>query len=219
MVGRMTLLPYEHANLRLRYRQYLEMAAMVTLSLFVVALYTMPKFESIGLENSVYIAPIESYEIPPETEQFKKPAPPMRPSIPIESEPDEIDVEITIEETGLADFVAIDAPPPPPVSDRRFIPYDEHPEPLGGYGALQKNVVYPEIAREAGIEGTVIVQALIGKDGIVHATEIFKGIPKTGLDEAAMNAVKMTAWKPALQRDKPVTVWVNIPIIFRLSSN
>ena len=219
MVGRMTLLPYEHANLRLRYRQYLELATMVTLSLFVVALYTMPKFESFELENNTYIAPIESYEIPPETQQFEKPPPPMRPSIPIESEPDQIDPELTIEFTTLAEFVPFDAPKPAPPNDIPFVEWDEDPEPIGGYGALGKNVIYPEIAREAGIQGIVIVKTLIGKDGTVRATEIFKGIPKTGLDEAAMNAVKMTAWKPAYQRDKPVPVWVNIPIIFRLSSN
>lgn len=215
----MTLLPYDHANLRLRYRQYLELATIIVLSIFVVGFYTMPKFQTPTLTQEAYIAPIENIDIPPETEQFEKPPAPLRPSIPVESEAEEIDAELTIEETDLADFIAIDAPLPPPVSDLRFVPYDEPPEPIGGYAALQKNVRYPEIAREAELEGRVIVKAQINKDGTVNNTLILKGLPGTGLDESAMNAVKMTAWKPAYQRDKPVTVWISVPVNFRLKSS
>lgn len=214
----MYLQHYEHANLRLRYRQYMELATILVLSFFVIGFYAMPKFQSPTLEQESYIAPIENIEIPPETEQFEKPPAPARPSIPVESECEEIDVDLTIEETDLANFEAIDAPPPPPVSDMRFVPYDEPPEPIGGYAALQNNVVYPEIAREAEIQGRIIVKARISKDGKVLDTLILQGLPGTGLDESAVNAVKKTGWKPAYQRDKPVTVWISVPVNFRLKS-
>jgi len=209
---------YPHISVKLQHRKYLEIGAIVVLLLFTMVLYAIPKFEVEEIEEQAYVAPIENIEIPPETQQFDKPPPPARPSIPIESEDEEIDEDFTIEETDLEDFVDFDAPPPPPESNVIFIAYDEPPEPIGGYGAIQQAVEYPEIAREAGIEGTVIVQATIGKDGRVKETIILKGIPKTGLDEAAMDAIKTIKWKPAYQRDKAVTVRISVPVVFRLKN-
>ena len=47
-------------------------------------------------------------------------------------------------------------------------------------------------------------------------TLVLKGIPNTGLDEAAMEAIKKTGFKPAKQRDRAVGVWISIPVNFRL---
>jgi len=209
---------YPHVSVKLQHRKFLEIGAMIVLTFFIVMLYAFPKFTVEEIEQEEYVAPIENIEIPPETQQFDKPPPPARPSIPIESEDEEIDEDFTIEETDLEDFEILDEPPPPPESNVIFIAYDEPPEPMGGYAAIQKAVVYPEIAREAGIEGTVIVQATIGKDGRVKETVILKGIPKTGLDEAAMDAIRSIKWKPAYQRDKPVAVRISVPVVFRLKN-
>jgi protein TonB len=210
---------YPHVSVKLQHRKFLEIGAMAVLIVFIAILYAKPKFTVAKLEQEEYVAPIENIEIPPETQQFDKPPPPARPSIPIESEDEEIDEDFTIEETDLEDFDMLDEAPPPPESNVIFIAYDEPPEPIGGYAAIQKAVIYPEIAREAGIEGTVIVQATIGKDGRVKETVILKGIPKTGLDEAAMDAIKLIKWKPAYQRDKAVTVRISVPVVFRLKNN
>jgi len=98
----------------------------------------------------------------------------------------------------------------------RFIPYDDPPVPVGGYGAIQRNIVYPEIAQEGGIEGTVVIQAFVSKEGIVTETVVLKGIPNSGLDEAAMDAIRKTKFKPAKQRKRAVGVWTSIPVNFRL---
>jgi protein TonB len=209
---------YPHVSVKLQHRRYLEIGAMIVLTLFTLILFFIPKFTVEEIEQEAYVAPIENIEIPPETQQFDKPPPPARPAIPIESEDEEIDEDFTIEETDLEDFEILDEPPPPPESNVIFIAYDEPPEPMGGYAAIQRAVIYPEIAREAGIEGTVIVQATIGKNGKVIETTILKGIPKTGLDEAAMDAIKLIEWKPAYQRDKPVTVRISVPVVFRLKN-
>jgi protein TonB len=74
--------------------------------------------------------------------------------------------------------------------------------------------VYPDIAREAGVDGLVTVQALVGKDGKVKDTRVVKSIPM--LDDAAVNAVKQYVFKPALSNNKPVAVWVAVPIRFSL---
>jgi len=147
--------------------------------------------------------------------------PPSRPAIPVESEDEDFSEDISMDiDMNFNDYVAWEAPPPPPEENTgptiRFIPYDEAPKPIGGFEAIQKNVVYPEIAQEAGIEGTVIVQAFVDKRGKVQDCVILKGVPNTGLDEAAVKAIKMTRFIPAMQRDRKVGVYISIPVIFKL---
>ena len=74
--------------------------------------------------------------------------------------------------------------------------------------------VYPDLAREAGVDGTVMVQALVGKDGKVKDTRVVKSIAM--LDGAAEAAVKQWVFKPALSNNKPVAVWVAVPVRFTL---
>jgi TonB family protein len=100
-----------------------------------------------------------------------------------------------------------------PKSEVKFIPYDTPPSPLSPIIPH-----YPETAQEAGIEGVVIVQAFIDDKGVVKETVIVKGIPNTGLDEAAIEALKTVRFTPAMQKDKPVGVWLSIPFQFRLDN-
>jgi protein TonB len=176
-----------------------------------------PRFEAKEFLDKEIQIEIEQFDIP-QTQQFDLPPPPSRPSIPVESENEDLADDVTIEETELEDFVEWDAPPPPPTEGPRvrFIPYDDPPVPLGGYSAIQRNIIYPEIAQEAGIEGTVVIQAFVDKKGKVTDTVVLKGIPNTGLDEAAMTAIAKTRFKPAKQRDRPVGVWISIPVNCRL---
>ena len=74
--------------------------------------------------------------------------------------------------------------------------------------------VYPPDASEAKVEGTVMVQALVGKDGRVKDTRVTKSIPM--LDQAAVEAVRQWVFKPALTKGEPVAVWVAIPVRFAL---
>ncbi len=154
----------------------------------------------------------------PQTEQFEQPPPPARPSIPVASDREDLADDVTIEDTDFEDFIEWDAPPPPPSSgpNVKFIAYDDPPVPVGGYGAIQRNIVYPEIAQEAGIEGKVIIQAFIDDKGRVQGMSVLQGIPNTGLNEAAMAAIKKTRFKPAQQRDRPVGVYISIPVNFKL---
>ncbi|MCE9626731.1 MAG: energy transducer TonB [Candidatus Eisenbacteria bacterium] len=74
--------------------------------------------------------------------------------------------------------------------------------------------VYPDMAREANVDGTVMVQALVGKDGKVRDVRVVKSIPM--LDDAAKAAVRQWVFKPALSNNKPVAVWVGVPVKFSL---
>jgi len=74
---------------------------------------------------------------------------------------------------------------------------------------------YPEVARQANVAGTVIVQALIGRDGLVKETKVVQSIPE--LDEAAESAVAQWTFKPAKAKGEPVAVWVAVPVRFSLN--
>ena len=178
--------------------------------------YFFPRFLGEGKNlNFSVIDEIETFDIP-QTEQIKIPEPPARPSVPVASEDEFFDEDITIEDTDFDDFEDWDAPPPPPSSgpDVKFIPYDKPPKPI-----IPIKPNYPEIAQEAGIEGTIYIQFFIDKTGKVTEAWVQKGIPNTGLDEAALSAVQKSKWKPAQQRDKKVGVWQTVPVKFELTSN
>jgi protein TonB len=165
---------------------------------------------------------LEVADIPP-TEQIKRPPPPPRPSVAIPTEAEDVPEDETIPETEL-DLTELPPPPPAPKGDAIdetfvFVPYDEAPEMIGGNSALYKNLRYPEIARKAGVEGFVVVGALIDTDGKVLKTMIMKSTsPGVGFEEEAQAALMKTKWKPAKQRDRSVKVWISITVRFKLTA-
>lgn len=96
---------------------------------------------------------------------------------------------------------------------------DVEPEFIGGEKALfqflKKHVKYPEMQRVTGIQGTVHVTFVVGKDGKIRDIEIMRGIK--GLDEEAIRVIKMMPdWKPGIQKGRPVSARFNLPIRFKL---
>lgn len=197
--------------LKFNYPVTVRIAGLCGLAIITFSFLFIPRSFNIFVLESVDQIIIEQIDIPL-TQQINLPPPPARPSVPIESEDEDLADDLTIEETDLASFEAWDAPPPPPEGPRvKFIPYDDPPKPL-----TPIRPKYPEIAQEAGIEGTVIVQVFVDKKGRVKETHILKGIPNTGLDEAAIKAIRKTRFKPAKQRERAVGVWISIPVNFKL---
>jgi len=96
------------------------------------------------------------------------------------------------------------------------------PEFIGGEEArinfLRKNISYPQMARESGIQGTVHLTFVIEKTGEISDVQILRGIGG-GCDEEAIRVIKaMPKWKAGIQRDKNVRVQFNLPIKFILSN-
>jgi len=211
-------------SLKLRYPLILRVGLVFTLLAMILLFALIPKpGEGDRVQKEIRIE-IDTLDIPVIEQQMEAAKPPSRPSIPIEVENDDLLDDVTIDmNTDISSYEAWDAPPPPPEEDDgprvRFIPYDEAPDPIGGFAAIQRNVVYPEIAQEAGIEGTIVVQAFVNEFGKVTECIILKGVPNTGLDEAAITAIKKTKFKPAKQRDRNVGVYISIPVIFKLQTN
>jgi len=96
-----------------------------------------------------------------------------------------------------------------------FVAVEEMPEPIGGIKGIQEKIEYPEIAKRAGVEGKVYILAFVDESGNVMKAQVLKGIG-AGCDEAALDAVQKTKFKPGKQRGVPVKVQVSIPIIFKL---
>jgi len=201
------------ASLKYAYPVIVRITSFVGITLLILTFLVFPRVVNrVELDEEVQII-IEQIDIP-QTEQFDRPPPPARPSVPVESESEDIADDVTLDEFNLDDFDAWDAPPPPPEGPRvKFIPYDDPPVPLSPIRPK-----YPEIAQEAGIEGTVVVQVFVDEKGRVKDTVILKGIPNTGLDEAATTAIRKVRFRPAKQRERAVGVWISIPVNFRLKS-
>lgn len=83
------------------------------------------------------------------------------------------------------------------------------------WSALQRNVQYPSVAMRNRIEGTVVVSALICRDGSILDLKIAAS-DNPVFNEAATSAVRGTTFDPAIQNGAPVTCWVRIPIAFSL---
>ena len=116
--------------------------------------------------------------------------------------------------TGGVGPVAVDAPPPPPP------PAATGPVPVGGNikpPARTRYVapLYPEIARNARVQGVVILEAIIGADGKVEQVHVRRSQPL--LDEAALAAVKSWEYTPTLLNGRPTAVIMTVTVQFRLS--
>ena len=197
-------------DLRNKYPKWVEIGIVVSLGVITILFYSFKDFKaSSKLEKKLDIT-IENVEIP-QTEQIQKPPPPARPSIPIETEDEDIPDDLTIEETEV-DFSKTVDELPPPEEDEPIVPFfalSEKPEPVRPISPE-----YPELARKAGIEGRVTVKVLIGTKGNVEKVEVVKGHPM--LNDAAIEAAKQAQFKPGKQRDRFVKVWMTIPIDFKL---
>ena len=108
------------------------------------------------------------------------------------------------------------APPPPPPPP----PVPSGPMRVGG--AVKAPIVanraqpeYTEAARKARIAGTVIVEAIIDKNGNVDQVRLVKGLPM-GLSEQAMNAVRKWKFKPGTMNGQNVDTIFNLTVTFQL---
>ena len=92
---------------------------------------------------------------------------------------------------------------------------DKMPSIKGGIAELAKNIKYPESAKKEGIMGKVFIKAIIDENGRVTEVEVVKSV-NPELDEAAVNAVKLTKFIPGVMDGKNVKAEVTIPISFKL---
>ena len=98
---------------------------------------------------------------------------------------------------------------------------EEMPEFPGGMGEcmkfLGKNIKYPTISQENGVQGRVIVQFVVNRDGSIVDPVVVRGVDPY-LDKEALRVIQMMPkWKPGKQRGKAVRCSFNLPVRFKLN--
>ena len=168
-------------------------------------------------------------EIIPITEQKVKPPPPPPPKrvVQINIVQDDVEVEDDLiidaeadETTEMDEYIPIEVDEEVLEEAPIFTVVESMPEFRGGmselYPYLQKNMKYPVMAKESGIQGKVYVTFVVEKDGSITDVKVLRGIGG-GCDEEAIRVVAaMPQWKPGKQRGKPVRVQYNLPVRFTL---
>lgn len=215
----MSSLKNPKADLKKSYYRTWELSLLISLTLIIAAFKFSPQPEKGEL------LPVETQDIikiENIINTIQKPDVPSPPKVP------QI-VEATIDDIlddniypDLDDIKPVKLPDKPPsqikIIDENEIIFEvveEMPSPIGGLKAIQEKVHYTEIARRAGVEGTVYIEASIDKKGNIIDAFVKKGLG-AGLDEEALNAVQATKFTPGKQRGKPVNVKMVIPIKFVL---
>ena len=122
-----------------------------------------------------------------------------------------------IDETVVVGYASKQAPTE---EDPVFEVVENMPEFAGGMGGLMqylsKNIKYPVEAQKAGIQGRVIMQVIIDKNGNVTNPKVTQPVDPLLDTEAIRVTASMPKWKPGTQRGMPVNVKYTFPIVFRL---
>ena len=132
---------------------------------------------------------------------------------PVVDRPGRPDATVGNDNVKVRDQTPGDGRPPVEAEPTRgvWIYTDELPQPT-----LEYKPSYPEFARQAGVEGTVVVHVLIGKDGRVIRGVVDEKKSVLLLNETALEAALRWKFTPALANGHPVTVWFAIPFKFVL---
>jgi protein TonB len=123
---------------------------------------------------------------------------------------------------GVMGGVPSAAPPPPPPPPPAKAPEPATPKMIRVGGQVEAAMVisapppvYPVLAKEARVGGTVHLDAVIGEDGHIENLKVLSGPPL--LIEAAVNAVKQWTYRPTILNGKPVKIATQIMVNFQLS--
>lgn len=222
----------DKANLEKRKLMNLEIGLIIALLVVFVAFEWTTKETNVNaLEDTTQM--IEEEEIIA-IEENTPPPPPQTPDIPVLS--DEIDIvddDVKVDDiiiqteddanTGveIVDYVA---QVEEEVVEEEAIPFqlvEKQPSFKGGGPNeftkwVNQRLVYPEIAKENGVQGRVTLQFTVEKDGSVTNVKVLRGVDPS-LDKEAVRVVSSSPkWTPGRQRDRAVKVTYTFPVIFQL---
>ena len=222
----------EKASLENKKLLFIEIGLVVSLAITLFAFeWTSTETETALLEDTTEVL-IEEEII--STNMETPPPPPAAPKIPVLSDQiDIVDDEIEIEDdmfmnleddaslgVEIMDYVEVEEE----VVEEEAIPFqlvEEKPSFQGGDANqfskwVNSRLVYPEIAKENGVQGRVTLQFTVEKDGTVTKVKVLRGVDPS-LDKEAVRVVSMSPkWKPGKQRDRAVPVTYTFPVIFQL---
>lgn len=177
---------------------------------------------------------VEVEDMVPITEETPPP-PEAAPKIPILSDQiDIVDDNIKVDDSMFQNFEDsnegfeimdyIESAPEEETIEEDAIPFqlvEEKPSFNGGDANefskwVNSRLVYPEIAKENGVQGRVTLQFTVNADGTVSNVKVLRGVDSS-LDKEAVRVVSSSPkWKPGKQRDRAVKVTYTFPVIFQL---
>ncbi len=186
----------------------------LTLSLVIlILLFLFVRGVKVQAYQSKANTEIQLEEVP-EIQMLEEPPPPPKPKLPPQIEEAEEEEEAQEEEIEFeTEFSEFEEPPPPPTPDTmiyEFFKVEVKPRVL-----KQAIPEYPEIARKAGIEGRVVIRAVVDENGNVIQAEVISSTNEI-FNEPALKAAYKYKFSPAMMKDKPVKVRVIIPFVFKL---
>lgn len=131
------------------------------------------------------------------------------------SQPDGTGNNVSSDVTGVGEIITEE-----PAKPAQLFQVDQKPEFPGGekemYDYLQSNLKYPQIARESGLSGTVVVRFVINAQGRVEQVEVVHSPSKLFNAEALRVINGMPAWTPAKLNGRAVATYFVIPLKFQL---
>ena len=219
----------EKASLEKDKLVYVLMGLVFVLSLVYVALeWTEREVTKYDVTDTEFLFE-EEVEIQQTSQETPPPPPP--PAVQevevlnvVEDNVETESIEVNTEDDKEVEVV-IAAPVEAPVEEEEeevvFVVVEKMPEVPGGQQALFKylseNVKYPVIAQENGIQGRVICQFVVNRDGSIVDVEVVRSGGDPSLDKEAIRVIKsMPKWKAGQQRGKPVRVKYTVPVNFKL---
>lgn len=221
------------ADLTKKNALFLEIGLIVALGVCLLAFEWSSSDKVETMELAAEVQAIEEEQIINTQEQME--IPPEMPKIPVLSDIiDIVDDDIQVNDDLFIDMednanigveiMEYHAAVEEEVVEEEAIPFalvEQKPRFQGGdantFSAwVNKNLQYPEIAKENGIQGRVTLQFTVNTDGSVSNVKVLRGVDAS-LDKEAVRIVSMSPkWEPGKQRERPVKVVYNFPVVFQL---
>lgn len=221
------------ANLEVHRNTFFLMGCVLGLSLIFFAFeWSTPTKK---LDETVIVQDVlaeEEIEITRRDPTPPPPPPPPEPETPeiieVVEQKVETRMEIKTEDDQSKRQVQTYVPPPPPkpkqeeVTEEIFVVVENQPEFPGGNAVMMKflsdNIKYPVIAQENGIQGRVICNFVVERDGSITDVQVVRGVDPS-LDREAVRVIQqMPRWTPGKQRGQAVRVRFTLPVVFRLQN-
>jgi len=200
----------ENGRFKARYGRFLLYSTLISIVVHSILMLTLPGLRppdfGTTTGDTISIEIPDEIVIPPPPEKIHKPV-----ATPVEAAPEEeVEEEVTIAETTIEENIPI---VPPSIEEQpTFTPYEVAPKLIKGSVKLK----YPNFLKKAGIQGTVILWLLIDESGRVRKDQINRSSGNKALDDSAVQAYQSARFTPAMSRDRPVKVWVQYPVQFKL---
>lgn len=203
---------------------------VIILAVMFVAFEWTQRDVAVATDTGIVDLVFEEEIIPiTQQEEIKAPPPPEVPTVEevltiVEDDADVQETAIaTTEETGAAvevKYVPVEVEEEEPEEQTIFQVVEVMPEFPGGMAEclkyLGKNIKYPTIAQENGVQGRVIVQFVVNQDGSIVDPVVVRSVDPY-LDKEALRVIMtMPKWKPGMQRGKAVRVKYTVPVTFKL---